>query len=120
METIMRSKLIPVFVMTLPLLVGCVAPHTRGVVAMKLTENEAHVCVGKEEVNVGDKLNVYRNDCTPKSKPIPKGSGTATQCEKKLVGQAEVTEVLNSHYSAVHYDGGQPIQEGDMVEKASQ
>jgi len=95
--------------------VGCAASTHRGVVAMKIDEGTAHVCIDPDEVKVGDQLTVFRNEC---SKPIAasKAQGIA-HCKKNRVGTATVTSFLNEHYAEVKFADGTDFREGDMVEK---
>lgn len=106
-----------VYAITAAGLVGCVAPHTRGVVAMKLNETDAHVCVGKEEVEPGDKVLLYRNVCTNPALTAPKTLRAVT-CEKKQIGAGTITENLNEHYAAATFPAGTGFKEGDVVEKS--
>lgn len=86
---------------------GCAAHKgMRGTVAMKVNEQEAHVCLGKNEVSVGDKLNVFRTDCKSQNR-----------CLKVKVGEAKVTQVLDDHYSVAQFDPGVTFEEGTVVEK---
>lgn len=94
---------------------GCAHKVMRGTVAMKTSENEAHVCMGKGEVAVGDKVTLFRNECVGKGVgDRPGGGGT---CEKKEVGSGMVQEVLNQHYSVVRFAQGVQFEEGSFVEK---
>ena len=77
----------------------------RGSVAMKISPNEAHVCLGKGEVKAGDKVTISKNECVPKQ-----------SCRLVKVGEGEVVEVLNDHYSVVKAEGV-PLEEGYVVEK---
>ncbi|MEO6098153.1 MAG: hypothetical protein ABIW76_21805 [Fibrobacteria bacterium] len=86
---------------------GCAAhSRMRGSVAMKVSDQEAHVCLGNTEVAVGDKLSVYKNDCPSKQR-----------CKKIRLGEAKVTQVLDEHYSVVQFDPGVVFEEGTLVEK---
>lgn len=87
---------------------GCAASHSqmRGSVAMKVNDQEGHVCLGSNEVAVGDKLSVYKNECVQKF-----------GCKKTKLGEAKVTQVLDEHYSVVQFDPGVIVEEGTLVEK---
>lgn len=93
-------------------LAGCAHHLMRGSVAMKTSENEAHVCMGESEVKVGDKVTLFRNNCPPRA-----GRGSGRTCEKVKLGKGTVTQVINEHYSAVTFDPGVPFEEGTFVEK---
>lgn len=84
---------------------GCTPAHSRGVVAMKVSDREVHVCVGKEEVSVGDRVDAYRNVC--RRKPY--------RCTLERIDRGTVTEVLNEHYSVVAFEPGSEVAEGDVI-----
>jgi hypothetical protein len=90
----------------------------RGSVAMKVSDTEAHVCMNKSEVKVGDRVTLFRNNCPSKG---PRGrngdGGEAGGCTKVQLGQGTVTENLNEHYSVVKFDQGVQFEEGTFVEK---
>jgi len=97
-------------VMTVGLLAtGCTTVH-RGVVAMKISETQAHVCLSKGEVGVGESVKLYRNICAHASKSV------LSRCEKRLIGTGTVSEILNEHYSVVAMERGADFKEGDFVE----
>lgn len=100
----------PVGVTTLAflLLAGCATTH-RGSVVMKVEGQEAHVGMGKGEVNVGDHVVLYKNRCS--------GNKDARTCEKLEGGHGAVTRVLNDHYSVVRFEDGVVYAEGDTVER---
>jgi hypothetical protein len=81
---------------------------------MKTSDSEAQVCLGKGEVDAGDRVTLFRNVCTPTT-------GQRTQervlCEKRESGKGTVQAVLNEHYSAVKVDPGVQFEEGTVVEK---
>ena len=93
---------------------GCAHGLMRGTVAMKISDTEAHVCMGKGEVAKGDRVTLFRNACTG----IGGRSGGADPfCEKKELGMGTVEEILNEHYSIVKFDPGVQFSEGTFVEK---
>ena len=73
---------------------------------MKISDTEAHVCVGKDEVGPGSIIEVLRNVCR-REKPYT--------CELKSVGTGRVTEPLNDHYSVATFPAGLSFQEGDLI-----
>jgi len=83
----------------------------RGVVAMKIDENTAHVGLNKAEVSIGDHVELYGSKCT-----TAKGQ---RNCKKISKGHGVVTEVLSDDYAAVKFDSGVAFQEGDFIEKHS-
>lgn len=95
------------------ILTSCASKVHRGVVAMKIDENTAHVGLNKNEVKAGDHVELYGNKCL-------KSLATEEQaCQKKSKGHGVVTQVLNEDYVAVKFDSGVLFQEGDTVEKHS-
>lgn len=94
---------------------GC-ATHSvmRGTVAMKVSENEAHVCMNKDEVKQGDHLVLYKNVCETKDSGRDR---TTSVCKKVESGHGEISQILNEHYSAVKFPEGTKFSEGDVVEK---
>lgn len=93
-------------------LAGC-ATHSlmRGSVAMKVSDTEAHVCLGDKEVKVGDKVNIYKSECTQSA------GSKGTNCVKVKAGEGSVTQLLNEHYSVIKFDKGVEFKEGTIVEK---
>jgi hypothetical protein len=94
--------------------VGCSHGTMRGSVAMKTSDDEAHVCLGKGEVKVGDKVNFFENRC--KAQGAGK-SGAREICDKVKVGEGRVAELLNEHYSVVQTTAGTKFTEGTVVER---
>lgn len=90
---------------------SCASQLHRGVIAMKIDENTAHVGLNKNEVTVGDHVELYGNKCT-----TTKGQ---QNCKKISKGHGIVTEVLSDDYAAVKFDSGVAFQEGDFIEKHS-
>ncbi len=114
------SNLLRVFVtvVVVSLLTSCAAAVHRGSIAMKINNNEAHVCLGKGEVVVGDKIKIFRNVCSTKGYTGTKpGLSSRSFCVKKLIGSATITEVLNNHYSIAKIENSVEYREGDIVEK---
>ena len=95
----------------LVVLTGCSHYTMRGTVAMKLNDNEAHVCMDDNEVKPGDRITLYRNACTRASRD------SAPFCKKVELGKGTVTRNLNEHYSLVKFDNGVKFEEGSFVEK---
>ena len=98
------------------LLVSCASGGgvKRGSVAMKVSDNIAHVGMGGSEVKVGDHLVLYRNECT--------GGGSGKDradraCKKVETGHGEVSQILSNDYSAVTFPTGTKFSEGDTLEK---
>ncbi len=100
----------------LALAAGCASSVHRGVVAMKIDAETAHVCIDPGEAQVGDRLTVFRNECS-QAFPTSKAQGTAL-CKKKQVGTATISSFLNEHYAEARFANGTDFREGDMVERA--
>ena len=92
-------------------LAGCAHGVMRGSVAMKTSKNEAHVCLGKGDVKVGDSVRLYTNRCSAAARE------GADVCEMKFLGNGKVTKILNEHYSVVAFDEGVKFEEGTFVER---
>lgn len=106
----MNKKIILAIAVTL--FSGCAATSPRGVVAMKISDDEAHVCIRKQEVRDGDRVAVFKNVCTKQNV----GKSTTSNCELKRIGSGTVTSQLNEHYSVVRFDNGVEYSEGDVIE----
>lgn len=110
----MKSEL-PIFCILLTFFYGCSHhPVMRGTVAMKVSEREAHVCLNKEEVSVGDRVTAFYNDCQTRNMGDQRGQGL---CIKTTLGKGTVTKILNDHYSLVKFDDGVKFSEATFVEK---
>ena len=97
-------------------LTGCVmARPKRGNVAMKISEKEAHICLGSKDLKPGDKIEFLFNDCTQNGEKTPRVAGL---CELVPLGRGVVIKTINSHYSAVKTDGSFSFSEGTLVQKA--
>lgn len=81
----------------------------RGTVVMKVDSITAHVCLGDGEVAVNDQVRLYKQVC----RPIGRGS----VCEKAMIGNGIVTELIDEHYAVVRLPTGTTFEEGDGVEK---
>lgn len=97
-------------------LMGCAHGTMRGSVAMKTSDQEAHVCLGNKEVKVGDKVVAFRNVCPTKGSPRL-GDGSAGVCRKEQLGEGTITKLLNEHYSVVQFGPNVSFDEGTFVEK---
>lgn len=105
-------------------LTGC-ATHSlmRGSVVMKMSDTSAHVCLGQNEVKVGDRLQLYKNVCKKSVVEVSKKNSEnrkveSQSCERVDGGFGEVTKILNDHYSLVSFPAGTSFSEGDTLEKS--
>ena len=96
------------------LLTSCAHNFMRGTVAMKADEYTAHICLGKNDVKVGDKLDFYTNKCRGVA---GRKSGDSGHCIMKILGPGTVTKLLNDHCSEVQTDGSFRFREGTLVQK---
>lgn len=83
---------------------------------MKMDDRTAHVCLHRDEAQVGDEVTVFRNVCSRQQPPYSKGTGTV-RCQKKEIGSGTITSFLNEHYSEARFSAGTDFKEGDMVER---
>lgn len=100
-------------------LTGC-AHHQmmQGSVAMKTSEREAHVCLGGNEVKVGDKVFAFRNDCKPRSSlGVSERTSKGVVCKLEKLGEGKVISLMNDHYSTVEFEPGVTFDEGTVVRK---
>ena len=111
----MKASMILTTIMIAAGLSGCAHSVMRGSVAMKTSDNEAHVCLGKGEVAVGDRVALFKNVCVGTGGTS--GDRGGPSCEKKEVGMGSVQKILNQHYSVVKFDQGVQFDEGSVVEK---
>lgn len=112
----MKIKKLILVTVIFGLATGCATGVKRGVVAMKVSDTEAHVGIGQDELNVGDHVELYHNVCSG-SGPGRSGSGADRSCKKDPTGHGEVTQILNQDYSVVKFPSGTKFSEGDMIEK---
>lgn len=96
---------------------GCAHGTMRGTVAMKISEEEAHVCMGNAEVRVGDKVSLFKNVCTSPQGSAKYGISDGGECKKEKIGEGEITRSLNEHYSVIKVRPGVSFGEGTIVEK---
>ena len=94
------------------------AAVVRAPVAMKINDPEAHICVGKEEVKVGDKFTAYKNECTPGKGKVAVESGTEL-CKKVKLGDAKIEKLLNEHYALLKFEPGVKFDERSFVESST-
>ncbi|MBC7712930.1 MAG: hypothetical protein H7177_06310 [Rhizobacter sp.] len=102
-------------------LVSCASHSTmRGSVAMKISDTEAHVCLGNTEVKVGDIINAYKNVCSNLSSNVINKNSRASElapCKKVKIGSGKITSLINDHYSVVKFDNVVDFNEGTIIEK---
>lgn len=104
------------FLVLITLVVSCAHKAMRGGVAMKVSDTEAHVCLGEGEVKEGDRVNAFYNDCQSQGSGGKDGA-YGVPCVKTRLGTGIVTKILNDHYSVVEFEEGVKFSEGTFVEK---
>ena len=105
-------------ILSLAALEGCAHSTMRGTVAMKINDEEAHVCMGEGEVKPGDAVALYENVCTAPRGPNRIGDGISSGgCTKKRLGEGRIVSILNSHYSLMKANPGSTFKEGTIVER---
>jgi hypothetical protein len=93
------------------ILSSCASQLHRGVVAMKVSDDTAHVGLNKKEVSIGDHVELYGNKCS--------GAKDSRTCAKIFKGHGTVVQVISDDYAAVKFDSGVVFVEGDFIEKHS-
>ena len=113
----MKALILPL-ILSLSALAGCAHSTMRGTVAMKVSDEEAHVCMGEGEVKPGDSVALFENVCTGPKGGARSGEGAnAGGCTKKRTGEGRIERVLNEHYSVMKASPGSVFREGTVVEK---
>lgn len=110
-------KTILVSIIAVLTLSSCAHNFMRGTVAMKTSKKKAHVCLGDNDVKVGDKVDFYTNRCRGFSGGGREDGGGDAVCEMEVLGSGVVTKLLNSHYSEIKTDGSFELSEGTLVQK---
>ncbi|MBX9766361.1 MAG: hypothetical protein K2X47_03740 [Bdellovibrionales bacterium] len=97
-------------------LVSCThTSHVRGSVALKHSETEADVCLGKNEVKEGDEVVLFKSVCRPRIRG--RDGADAPSCHKHKLGEGKVLQVLDDHYSVIGVGPGVEFGEGAIVER---
>jgi len=111
------KRILTTFTLAL-LLSSCAHQFMRGTVAMKTNNKTAHVCLGNNDVRIGEKLDFYKNICVGGGGGGSSREGVGEgECSMRILGTGTVTKLLNSHYSEVKTDGSFAISEGTLVQK---
>ena len=85
---------------------------------MNIDAREAHVCMGIGEVKAGDRVALFRNECTrPPLQSKASRAGLEPSCRQVKLGEGRVARTLSEHYSVVEVDPGVEFKEGATVEK---
>lgn len=89
--------------------------HIRGSVALKHSQNEADICLGRNEVKAGDQVILYKNVCRQRMRG--RDGADAPSCSKVKLGEGRILEVLDDHYSVMGVGPDVAFEEGSIVEK---
>ena len=102
------------FLLMVIFVTACARTPIRGVVAHKVSDKEAHVTLGRNEISEGDPVILYKNVC----EVINSGNrGDSHYCRKEKVGRGKVVEILGAHYSLIELSGSGKFEEGTFVER---
>ncbi len=113
-----NSMLLLIF--SLAIFTSCSHGTRRGTVAMKISDDEAHVYMRDGEVEPGDWVVLFEKRCTaPKGTPRTGETLTPPEevCDKVQVGEGRIEQVLNNRYSVMKADAGSKFREGTIVER---
>ena len=89
---------------------GCTRGIHRGTVAMTLNDQEGQVSLGDTEVEAGDRVGLYKNECRFDLRLLP-------GCIKVKMGLGTINQTLNAHFSTLKADPKVSLREGMIVEK---
>lgn len=92
--------------------VGCAHSAMRGSVAMKVSDREGHVLMGEKEVKVGTPVAFFENVC----RDVGSREVSRQTCRKVKIGEGQITQTLNEHYSVVRAKPGVKLEENLIVE----
>lgn len=95
---------------------SCASSFKRGSVAMKIDDKTSHVCLGDNDVQVGDKVEFLTHSCNTDSVG-QRDAMDYVKCKLKVLGTGEVTKILNTHYSEVKTDGSFKFSEKTLIQK---
>lgn len=87
---------------------GCSPVSRAGLVVMRIDDTEAHVGLGRNDVEQGDRLRLLRSVCNGQKNPV---------CHKEVIGSGVVARVLNDSYSVARFVVKGGLREGDFVER---
>ncbi|MBK24533.1 MAG: hypothetical protein CME70_11115 [Halobacteriovorax sp.] len=118
-----------IYILSLLILSSCAHTFMRGSVAKKLSATEAIVCLGKNEVKVGDTIKFERSDCswtadnnitmhenTSMGGNIEHTGYGRSVCELVYLGRGKVIKLINNHFSVVKTNNKFEFKESTQVE----
>lgn len=109
---------------------GCAHTFMRGSVAEKINLNKAVVCLGDNDVKVGDTVKFQRSICSWTKFPSNPGIHEITEvgstvehtgegqyrCELINLGSGKVIDLVNDHFSIVETNGSFVFDESTQIE----
>ena len=117
------------YILTPFLLTSCAHTFMRGTVAKKINSREAIVCLGSNEVKLGDTIKFQESVCswTPThsitmheevtSGPYSEQTGYgSSNCELIHLGRGKVVEIINDHFSVVKTKGDFQFKKSTQIE----
>lgn len=99
------------FVLAILSLAGCAS--TSNIVRKDLGHGEALVKLGVQNIKVGDRVSVLREDC----REVGRKDRVAYTCSKTPIGEASVMELRSPEEAVIRADSGVTIRNGQYVEK---
>lgn len=93
-------------------LAGCAHTLEHGTVAMRISDQEAHVALSPADVKPGDHVAFVKDTC------LGRKVGPNDPCHETKVAEGVVTSNLNEKYAAVRVKPGGNYEEGERVVKA--
>lgn len=110
-----KNILLLIFILVLAF--GCSTQNSTAKVKMKIDNKTAHVTLGSSSVQIGDKVNLYKQKCEGYSGIINLSGAETPKCDLKLVGTGTVSRLFNEKYSEIKTDGSFKIEKGILVQK---
>lgn len=99
---------------TFMLVTACTHMPPKGIVAMKVTDNIAHVAM--KDVTPGEMVSLQTEICPPQiGGPSEGGAEGAVVCRTKEVAQGVVSRIINNEYVEVEFPSDVILTEGQSV-----
>lgn len=112
-----RAIIIRVILLTAAMALSDCAHSQKGTVTMKVSDEEAHVGLGANDVHPGDRIEIYGPCLSPKQRWANPDSVELGGCNRAKLGEATIARVLNKDYSIVKVDPGVHFDEGALIRK---
>jgi hypothetical protein len=96
-------------------LAGCTHTFMKGNVVMKVNDQEGYVWLNENEAKVGDKVALFKSDCSTSG--TSRITSADAICRRVRIGDGEITQLINDHYSVIKTNPNVSVQEGMIVEK---